>query len=200
MTAYTHDEEANTYTPVTQVRWGEKLYIKVTPKAGVNEGDYGIDKVEVKLGENDTRALYTNSDGYYYNPSAVVSNMTYGLQFTLTEVEPIFDANHVIVGSHAGAYINYSYSSGVSLTKTKSNLVADRFGNISFPTGYSTTTTKITSVDDTKKHLRWKLQIMKVGGLTMDLYISYPLQHITTSHMILYSCKALPQAILKLSI
>ena len=97
MTAYTHDEKANTYTPVTQVRWGEKLYIKVTPKAGVNEGDYGIDKVEVKLGENDTRALYTNSDGYYYNPSAVVSDMTYGLQFTLTEVEAIFDANHVIV-------------------------------------------------------------------------------------------------------
>ena len=151
MTAYTHDEKANTYTPVTQVRWGEKLYIKVTPKAGVNEGDYGIDKVEVKLGENDTRALYTNSDGYYYNPSAVVSDMTYGLQFTLTEVEAIFDANHVIVGSHAGAYINYSYSSGVSLDKTKSNLVADRFGNISFPTSYSTTTTKITSVDDTTK-------------------------------------------------
>lgn len=152
MTAYTHDEEANTYTPVTQVRWGEKLYIKVTPKAGVNEGDYGIDKVEVKLGENDTRALYTNSDGYYYNPSAVVSDMTYGLQFTLTEVEPIFSANHVIVGSHAGAYINYSYSSGVSLTKTKSNLVADRFGNISFPSSsYSATTTKITSVDDTTK-------------------------------------------------
>lgn len=152
MTAYTHDEEANTYTPVTQVRWGEKLYIKVTPKSGVNEGDYGIDKVEVKLGENDTRALYTNSDGYYYNPSAVVSNMTYGLQFTLTEVEAIFDANHVIVGSHAGAYINYSYSSGVSLAKTKSNLVADRFGNISFPSSsYSATTTKITSVDDTTK-------------------------------------------------
>lgn len=152
MTAYTHDEKANTYTPVTQVRWGEKLYIKVTPKAGVNEGDYGINKVEVKLGENDTRALYTNSDGYYYNPSAVVSDMTYGLQFTLTEVEAIFDANHVIVGSHAGAYINYSYSSGVSLTKTKSNLVADRFGNISFPSSsYSATTTKITSVDDTTK-------------------------------------------------
>ena len=152
MTAYTHDEKANTYTPVTQVRWGEKLYIKVTPKAGVNEGDYGIDKVEVKLGENDTRALYTNSDGYYYNPSAVVSDMTYGLQFTLTEVEAIFDANHVIVGSHAGAYINYSYSSGVSLAKTKSNLVADRFGNISFPSSsYSATTTKITSVDDTTK-------------------------------------------------
>lgn len=152
MTAYTHDEEANTYTPVTQVKWGEKLYIKVTPKTGVNEGDYGIDKVEVKLNENDTRALYTNSDGYYYNPSAVVSDMTYGLQFTLTEVEPIFGANHVIVGSHAGAYINYSYSSGVSLAKTKSNLVADRFGNISFPTSYSsTTTTKITSVDDTTK-------------------------------------------------
>lgn len=156
MTAYTHDEEANTYTPVTQVRWGEKLYIKVTPKAGVNEGDYGIDKVEVKLGENDTRALYTNSDGYYYNPSAVVSDMTYGLQFTLTEVEPIFDANHVIVGSHAGAYINYTYSSGVSLTKTKSNLVADRFGNISFPSSYSTTTTKITSVDDTTKTFKMK--------------------------------------------
>lgn len=152
MTAYTHDEKANTYTPVTQVRWGEKLYIKVTPKSGVNEGDYGIDKLEVKLGENDTRALYTNSDGYYYNPSAVVSDMTYGLQFTLTEVEAIFDANHVIVGSHAGAYINYSYSSGVSLTKTKSNLVADRFGNISFPSSsYSATTTKITSVDDTTK-------------------------------------------------
>lgn len=152
MTAYTHDEEANTYTPVTQVRWGEKLYIKVTPKAGVNEGDYGIEKLEVKLGENDTRALYTNSDGYYYNPSAVVSDMTYGLQFTLTEVEAIFDANHVIVGSHAGAYINYSYSSGVSLAKTKSNLVADRFGNISFPSSsYSATTTKITSVDDTTK-------------------------------------------------
>ena len=152
MTAYTHDEKANTYTPVTQVRWGEKLYIKVTPKAGVNEGDYGIDKVEVKLGENDNRALYTNSDGYYYNSSALVSDMTYGLQFTLTEVEPIFDANHVIVGSHAGAYINYSYSSGVSLTKTKSNLVADRFGNISFPSSsYSATTTKITSVDDTTK-------------------------------------------------
>lgn len=152
MTAYTHDEKANTYTPVTQVRWGEKLYIKVTTKAGVNEGDYGIDKLEVKLGENDTRALYTNSDGYYYNPSAVVSDMTYGLQFTLTEVEAIFDANHVIVGSHAGAYINYSYSSGVSLTKTKSNLVADRFGNISFPSSsYSATTTKITSVDDTTK-------------------------------------------------
>lgn len=152
MTAYTHDEEANTYTPVTQVRWDEKLYIKVTPKAGVNEGDYGIDKVEVKLGENDNRALYTNSDGYYYNSSALVSDMTYGLQFTLTEVEAIFDANHVIVGSHAGAYINYSYSSGVSLTKTKSNLVADRFGNISFPSSsYSATTTKITSVDDTTK-------------------------------------------------
>lgn len=152
MTAYTHDEKANTYTPVTQVRWGEKLYIKVTPKAGVNEGDYGIDKLEVKLSENDTRALYTNSDGYYYNPSAVVSDMTYGLQFTLTEVEAIFDANHVIVGSHAGAYINYSYSSGVSLAKTKSNLVADRFGNISFPSSsYSATTTKITSVDDTTK-------------------------------------------------
>lgn len=152
MTAYTHDEEANTYTPVTQVRWGEKLYIKVTPKTGVNEGDYGIDKVEVKLSYNDTRALYTNSDGYYYNPSAVVSDMTYGLQFTLTEVEPIFGANHVIVGSHAGAYINYSYSSGVSLAKTKSNLVADRFGNISFPSSsYSATTTKITSVDDTTK-------------------------------------------------
>ena len=152
MTAYTHDEEANTYTPVTQVRWGEKLYIKITPKAEVNEGDYGIDKVEVKLGENDIRALYTNSDGYYYNPSAVVSDMTYGLQFTLTEVEAIFDANHVIVGSHAGAYINYSYSSGVSLAKTKSNLVADRFGNISFPSSsYSATTTKITSVDDTTK-------------------------------------------------
>lgn len=152
MTAYTHDEKANTYTPVTQVRWDEKLYIKVTPKAGVNEGDYGIDKLEVKLGENDIRALYTNSDGYYYNPSAVVSDMTYGLQFTLTEVEAIFDANHVIVGSHAGAYINYSYSSGVSLTKTKSNLVADRFGNISFPSSsYSATTTKITSVDDTTK-------------------------------------------------
>lgn len=152
MTAYTHDEKANTYTPVTQVRWGEKLYIKVTTKAGVNEGDYGINKVEVKLGENDTRALYTNSDGYYYNPSAVVSDMTYGLQFTLTEVEAIFDANHVIVGSHAGAYINYSYLSGVSLTKTKSNLVADRFGNISFPSSsYSATTTKITSVDDTTK-------------------------------------------------
>lgn len=152
MTAYTHDEEANTYTPVTQVRWGEKLYIKVTPKSGVNEGDYGIEKLEVKLGENDTRALYTNSDGYYYNPSAVVSDMTYGLQFTLTEVEAIFDANHVIVGSHAGAYINYSYSSGVSLAKTKSNLVADRFGNISFPSSsYSATTTKITSVDDTTK-------------------------------------------------
>lgn len=152
MTAYTHDEEANTYTPVTQVRWGEKLYIKVTPKAGVNEGDYGIDKLEVKLGENDIRALYANSDGYYYNSSAVVSDMTYGLQFTLTEVEPIFNANHVIVGSHAGAYINYSYSSGVSLDKTKSNLVADRFGNISFPSSsYSATTTKITSVDDTTK-------------------------------------------------
>lgn len=152
MTAYTHDEKANTYTPVTQVRWGEKLYIKVTPKAGVNEGDYGIDKLEVKLGENDIRALYTNSDGYYYNSSAVVSDMTYGLQFTLTEVEAIFDASHVIVGSHAGAYINYSYSSGVSLTKTKSNLVADRFGNISFPSSsYSATTTKITSVDDTTK-------------------------------------------------
>lgn len=152
MTAYTHDEEANTYTPVTQVKWDEKLYIKVTPKTGVNEGDYGIDKVEVKLSENDTRALYTNSDGYYYNPSAVVSDMTYGLQFTLTEVEPIFGANHVIVGSHAGAYINYSYSSGVSLAKTKSNLVADRFGNISFPSSsYSATTTKITSVDDTTK-------------------------------------------------
>lgn len=152
MTAYTHDEEANTYTPVTQVKWGEKLYIKVTPKTGVNEGDYGIDKVEVKLGDNDTRALYTNSVGYYYNPSAVVSDMTYGLQFTLTEVEPIFGANHVIVGSHAGAYINYSYSSGVSLAKTKSNLVADRFGNISFPSSsYSATTTKITSVDDTTK-------------------------------------------------
>lgn len=152
MTAYTHDEEANTYTPVTQVKWGEKLYIKVTPKTGVNEGDYGIDKVEVKLSENDTRALYTNSDGYYYNPSAVVSNMTYGLQFTLTEVEPIFGANQVIVGSHAGAYINYSYSSGFSLAKTKSNLVADRFGNISFPSSsYSATTTKITSVDDTTK-------------------------------------------------
>lgn len=152
MTAYTHDEETNTYTPVTQVKWGEKLYIKVTPKAGVNEGDYGIGKVEVKLGENDTRALYANSDGYYYNPSAIVSDMTYGLQFTLTEVEPIFDANHVIVGSHAGAYINYTYSSIVSLTKTKSNLVADRFGNISFPSSYSTTTTtKITSVDDTTK-------------------------------------------------
>ena len=152
MTAYTHDEKANTYTPVTQVRWGEKLYIKVTPKAGVNEGDYGIDKLEVKLGENDIRALYTNSDGYYYNSSAVVNDMTYGLQFTLTEVEAIFDASHVIVGSHAGAYINYSYSSGVSLTKTKSNLVADRFGNISFPSSsYSATTTKITSVDDTTK-------------------------------------------------
>lgn len=152
MTAYTHDEKANTYTPVTQVRWGEKLYIKVTTKAGVNEGDYGIDKLEVKLGENDIRALYTNSDGYYYNSSAVVSDMTYGLQFTLTEVEAIFDASHVIVGSHAGAYINYSYSSGVSLTKTKSNLVADRFGNISFPSSsYSATTTKITSVDDTTK-------------------------------------------------
>lgn len=152
MTAYTHDEEANTYTPVTQVKWDEKLYIKVTPKTGVNEGDYGIDKVEVKLSENDTRALYTNSDGYYYNPSAVVSDMTYGLQFTLTEVEPIFGANHVIVGSHAGAYINYSYLSGVSLAKTKSNLVADRFGNISFPSSsYSATTTKITSVDDTTK-------------------------------------------------
>ena len=152
MTAYKHDEEANTYTPVTQVRWGEKLYIKVTPKAGVNEGDYGIDKVEVKLSDNDTRALYTNSDGYYYNSSAVVSDMTYGLQFTLTEVEPIFGVNHVIVGSHAGAYINYSYSSGVSLAKTKSNLVADRFGNISFPSSsYSATTTKITSADDTTK-------------------------------------------------
>lgn len=152
MTAYTHDEKANTYTPVTQVRWGEKLYIKVTPKAGVNEGDYGIDKLEVKLGENDNRALYTNSDGYYYNSSALVSDMTYGLQFTLTEVEAIFDANHVIVGSHAGSYINYTYSSGVSLTKTKSNLVADRFGNISFPSSsYSATTTKITSVDDTTK-------------------------------------------------
>lgn len=166
MTAYTHDEKANTYTPVTQVRWGEKLYIKVTPKAGVNEGDYGIDKLEVKLGENDIRALYTNSDGYYYNPSAVVSDMTYGLQFTLTEVEAIFDASHVIVGSHAGAYINYSYSSGVSLAKTKSNLVADRFGNISFPSSsYSATTTKITSVDDTTKTFKMESKDYE-GGWT----------------------------------
>lgn len=181
MTAYTHDEEANTYTPVTQVRWGEKLYIKVTPKAGVNEGDYGIDKVEVKLGENDTRALYTNSDGYYYNPSAVVSNMTYGLQFTLTEVEPIFGANHVIVGSHAGAYINYSYSSGVSLDKTKSNLVADRFGNISFPTGYSTTTTKITSVDDTTKTFKMESSAYE-GGWT-DNGLIYILSTSTYSNL-----------------
>lgn len=166
MTAYTHDEKANTYTPVTQVRWGEKLYIKVTPKAGVNEGDYGIDKLEVKLGENDIRALYTNSDGYYYNPSAVVSDMTYGLQFTLTEVEAIFDASHVIVGSHAGAYINYSYSSGFSLAKTKSNLVADRFGNISFPSSsYSATTTKITSVDDTTKTFKMESKDYE-GGWT----------------------------------
>lgn len=197
MTAYTHDEEANTYTPVTQVKWGEKLYIKVTPKAGVNEGDYGIDKVEVKLGENDTRALYTNSDGYYYNPSAVVSNMTYGLQFTLTEVEPIFGANHVIVGSHAGAYINYSYSSGVSLAKTKSNLVADRFGNISFPSSsYSATTTKITSVDDTTKTFKMEssdyeggwtdngliyiLSTSKYNNLTYDLVF---LQGSTSSNL-----------------
>lgn len=181
MTAYTHDEETNTYTPVTQVRWGEKLYIKVTPKAGVNEGDYGIDKVEVKLGENDTRALYTNSDGYYYNPSAVVSDMTYGLQFTLTEVEPIFDANHVIVGSHAGAYINYSYSSGVSLAKTKSNLVADRFGNISFPSSYSTTTTKITSVDDTTK--TFKMESSDYEGGWTDNGLIYILSTSTYSSL-----------------
>lgn len=180
MTAYTHDEEANTYTPVTQVRWGEKLYIKVTPKAGVNEGDYGIDKVEVKLSENDIRALYTNSDGYYYNPSAVVSDMTYGLQFTLTEVEPIFDANHVIVGSHAGAYINYTYSS-VSLTKTKSNLIADRFGNISFPTGYSTTTTKITSVDDTTK--TFKMDTSNYEGGWTDNGLIYILSTSTYSSL-----------------
>lgn len=181
MTAYTHDEEANTYTPVTQVRWGEKLYIKVTPKAGVNEGDYGIDKVEVKLGENDTRALYTNSDGYYYNPSAVVSDMTYGLQFTLTEVEAIFDANHVIVGSHAGAYINYTYSSGVSLVKTKSNLVADRFGNISFPTSYSSTTTKITSVDDTTK--TFKMDTSDYEGGWTDNGLIYILSTSTYSNL-----------------
>lgn len=181
MTAYTHDEEANTYTPVTQVRWGEKLYIKVTPKAGVNEGDYGIDKVEVKLGENDTRALYTNSDGYYYNPSAVVSDMTYGLQFTLTEVEPIFGANHVIVGSHAGAYINYTSSSGVSLAKTKSNLVADRFGNISFPTSYSTTTTKITSVDDTTK--TFKMESSDYEGGWTDNGLIYILPTSTYSNL-----------------
>lgn len=197
MTAYTHDEEANTYTPVTQVRWGEKLYIKVTPKAGVNEGDYGIDKVEVKLSKNDTRALYTNSDGYYYNPSAVVSDMTYGLQFTLTEVEPIFGANHVIVGSHAGAYINYTYSSGVSLAKTKSNLVADRFGNISFPSSsYSATTTKITSVDDITKTFKMEssdyeggwtdngliyiLSTSKYNNLTYDLVF---LQGSTSSNL-----------------
>lgn len=182
MTAYTHDEEANTYTPVTQVRWGEKLYIKVTPKAGVNEGDYGIDKVEVKLGENDTRALYTNSDGYYYNPSAVVSNMTYGLQFTLTEVEPIFGANHVIVGSHAGAYINYSYSSGVSLAKTKSNLVADRFGNISFPSSsYSATTTKITSVDDITK--TFKMESTNYEGGWTDNGLIYILSTSTYNNL-----------------
>lgn len=182
MTAYTHDEKANTYTPVTQVRWGEKLYIKVTPKAGVNEGDYGIDKVEVKLGENDNRALYTNSDGYYYNSSAVVSDMTYGLQFTLTEVEPIFDANHVIVGSHAGAYINYSYSSGVSLTKTKSNLIADRFGNISFPSSsYSATTTKITSVDDTTK--TFKMESTDYEGGWTDNGLIYILSTSTYSNL-----------------
>lgn len=182
MTAYTHDEKANTYTPVTQVRWGEKLYIKVTPKAGVNEGDYGIDKLEVKLGENDTRALYTNSDGYYYNPSAVVSDMTYGLQFTLTEVEAIFDANHVIVGSHAGAYINYSYSSGVSLAKTKSNLVADRFGNISFPSSsYSSTTTKITSVDDTTK--TFKMETSDYEGGWTDNGLIYILSTSTYSNL-----------------
>lgn len=182
MTAYTHDEEANTYTPVTQVKWGEKLYIKVTPKAGVNEGDYGIDKVEVKLGENDTRALYTNSDGYYYNPSAVVSDMTYGLQFTLTEVEPIFGANHVIVGSHAGAYINYSYSSGVSLAKTKSNLVADRFGNISFPSSsYSATTTKITSVDDITK--TFKMESTNYEGGWTDNGLIYILSTSTYNNL-----------------
>lgn len=181
MTAYTHDEEANTYTPVTQVRWGEKLYIKVTPKAGVNEGDYGIDKVEVKLSENDTRALYTNSDGYYYNPSAVVSNMTYGLQFTLTEVEPIFGANHVIVGSHAGAYINYTYSSGVSLAKTKSNLVADSFGNISFPTSYSSTTTKITSIDDTTK--TFKMESTNYEGGWTDNGLIYILSTSTYNNL-----------------
>lgn len=182
MTAYTHDEKANTYTPVTQVRWGEKLYIKVTPKAGVNEGDYGIDKLEVKLSENDTRALYTNSDGYYYNPSAVVSDMTYGLQFTLTELEPIFGANHVIVGSHAGAYINYSYSSGVSLAKTKSNLVADRFGNISFPSSsYSTTTTKITSVDDTTK--TFKMESTDYEGGWTDNGLIYILSTSTYSSL-----------------
>lgn len=182
MTAYTHDEEANTYTPVTQVKWGEKLYIKVTPKTGVNEGDYGIDKVEVKLSENDTRALYTNSDGYYYNPSAVVSNMTYGLQFTLTEVEPIFGANHVIVGSHAGAYINYSYSSGVSLAKTKSNLVADRFGNISFPSSsYSATTTKITSVDDITK--TFKMESTNYEGGWTDNGLIYILSTSTYNNL-----------------
>lgn len=182
MTAYTHDEKANTYTPVTQVRWDEKLYIKVTPKAGVNEGDYGINKVEVKLGENDTRALYTNSDGYYYNPSAVVSDMTYGLQFTLTEVEAIFDANHVIVGSHAGAYINYSYSSGVLLTKTKSNLVADRFGNISFPSSsYSATTTKITSVDDATK--TFKMETSNYEGGWTDNGLIYILSTSTYSNL-----------------
>lgn len=182
MTAYTHDEEANTYTPVTQVKWGEKLYIKVTPKAGVNEGDYGIDKVEVKLGENDTRALYTNSDGYYYNPSAVVSDMTYGLQFTLTEVEPIFGANHVIVGSHAGAYINYSYPSGVSLAKTKSNLVADRFGNISFPSSsYSATTTKITSVDDITK--TFKMESTNYEGGWTDNGLIYILSTSTYNNL-----------------
>ena len=182
MTAYTHDEEANTYTPVTQVRWGEKLYIKITPKAEVNEGDYGIDKVEVKLGENDIRALYTNSDGYYYNPSAVVSDMTYGLQFTLTEVEAIFDANHVIVGSHAGAYINYTYSSGVSLTKTKSNLAADRFGNISFPSSsYSATTTKITSVDDTTK--TFKMESTDYEGGWTDNGLIYILSTSTYSNL-----------------
>lgn len=182
MTAYTHDEEANTYTPVTQVKWGEKLYIKVTPKTGVNEGDYGIDKVEVKLSENDTRALYTNSDGYYYNPSAVVSDMTYGLQFTLTEVEPIFGANHVIVGSHAGAYINYSYSSGVSLAKTKSNLVADRFGNISFPSSsYSATTTKITSVDDITK--TFKMESTNYEGGWTDNGLIYILSTSTYNNL-----------------
>lgn len=182
MTAYTHDEKANTYTPVTQVRWGEKLYIKVTPKSGVNEGDYGIDKLEVKLGENDTRALYTNSDGYYYNPSTVVSDMTYGLQFTLTEVEAIFSANHVIVGSHAGAYINYTYSSGVSLAKTKSNLVADRFGNISFPSSsYSATTTKITSVDDTTK--TFKMESTDYEGEWTDNGLIYILSTSTYNNL-----------------
>ncbi len=163
LTAYTKNEDG-TYSllPESGATYKQQLYVKVTMTPDENGKTYGVDKVTYVYSASGTpREMTLNADGYYESNAATVDDMAFGMKFAVTELGEVFEENATIVGSHAGFYLDYNYSSGKYNPRVKKMsypLTVTRYGKVSYDRSYSPNDYVVKTVD------------LAAGTFTFDSY------------------------------